>query len=100
MVILKFTHKFGLERKPFGIAVVARPAAGTSGSFSGKAGPRAASFDHEWFQDLFQLLSLFAGKAGTEADMIQLTAFVVQAKQKRTDFIGWLFLCGFSCALF
>ena len=82
MVILKLTHKFGLERKPFGIAVVARPAAGTSGRFSGKAGPRAAGFGHKWFQDLFQLLSLFAGKAGAKADMVKLSVTVVKAKKQ------------------
>lgn len=82
MVILKLTHEFGLERKPFGIAVVARPAAGTSGSFAGKACPRAASFGHEWFQDLFQLLSLFTGKAGAEADMVKLSVIVVKAKEQ------------------
>ena len=82
MVILKLTHEFGLERKPFSIAVVAGPAAGTSGRFSAKAGPRAASFGHERFQDLFQLLSLFAGKAGAEADMVKLSVIVVKAKEQ------------------
>src|SRR5689334_22267943 len=90
MVILKLADKFGLERKPFGIAVVARPAAGTSGSFSGKAGPRAANFGHEWFQDFFQLLSLFAGKTGAEPDVIKPATFVVQAKQQRANFFPGL----------
>src|SRR5690349_18819101 len=86
MVILKLADKFGLERKPFGIAVVARPAAGASGSFSGET----AIFGHEWFQDFFQLLSLVAGKTGAEPDVIKPATFVVQAKQQRADFFPGL----------
>src|SRR4029077_2710124 len=37
VVILEFAHQAGLERNPFGVAVVTRPSAGTSGSFAGKA---------------------------------------------------------------
>src|SRR5215472_4275035 len=37
MVILKFAHKFGLERDPFGVAFIASPTAGTTRSFAGEA---------------------------------------------------------------
>src|SRR5579864_3114563 len=92
MVVLKLTHKFGLERKPFSIAVVSCPAAGTSGSFSGKAGaargdvvagvPRRTG--DQRLQDRLQLLAVLAGEAGAEADVVQLSLIVVKSKQQRS----------------
>jgi len=93
MVILKFTHEFGLEREPLGVAIVARPAAGAARSLAGKAGAVAACFGHERFQNIFQFLPLFTSKAGAEADVIKLAFLVVQAEQQRADLFGGLLSC-------
>src|SRR6185312_17258477 len=77
VIVLELAHQFGLQRKPFCIAGVARPAAGTARSLAGK--PFAT---HKWLQNRLQLLALFPGKAGAEADVIKLAILVVEAQQQ------------------
>ena|ERR1700704_628060 len=77
MVILEFADKLELEREPFGIALVLRPAAGTSGSFAGET--RAA---HEGFEKGLKFFAIFPRKAGTEPNMVQLARGVIKSKQQ------------------
>src|SRR6478672_10333065 len=52
VVILELAHKFWLERKPLGIAGIARPAAGTAGGLAGKT-----FATHKRFKNRFQLFA-------------------------------------------
>src|SRR5438445_4757167 len=82
MIVLEFADQLRLERNPFGIAVVARPAAGAAGSLAGKpalAGRQlfrgiSRRAGDERLQNRLQLLAVVAGEAGAEANMVELAA--------------------------
>src|SRR3954452_23489293 len=80
MIVLELADEFRLEGKPFGIAGIARPAAGTARSLAGKS--FAAN---KRLKNRLQLFALFAGKARAETDVVKLAILVVKTKKQRTD---------------
>ncbi len=95
VVILELAHELVPEREPFGVAILAGPAAGTSGSFSGEAFVigrleivrcGSAVVADERLEDGLEFFAVLFAETGAEADVVELAMIVVQAEQQRADF--------------